>query len=241
MFGNWLKIDKKIFDRKISNYNKICKCPHCGKVPDTEKNKKFKCQYCKEYVFIKKVNNISYYLTENQNTDLINLKKFDVLKNKYFNTLVNNGYDQNKLEIHFEKLNIILIEDLKDFIWSSYNYLLSINVESPGVQSLIYFNMANFCASERNGNDVFTFQKLAFDMQLKSFEKDSAKGFIWEVVIVSSPKHPECYNDNGKRIPLNEIVKNPILPHFIKDSLLGCYCSYGLSASRDENNNLIFV
>lgn len=240
MFGNWLKIDKSKFDNKISEFNNVCKCPYCENIPDKNEIKKFKCKNCTETVFVKKVNNNLYFLKEIEYNKLIFLKKFDTFKNKYFNTLVNNGYQQSKLESDFKKQNIDNIDSLKDFIWTSYNNLISNNLKNPGAKSLIYLSMSYFCADERNGADVFKFKKLACDSKLQDFAKTETNDFYWEVQILANPRNPECFKDNNKKVPFEDIMKNPILPHLVKDLKSGCLCTYGFTARRDANGDLIY-
>lgn len=119
MFANFLRTDKTTIERKFSQFSTECKCPYCGTKPEKEVKNKFKCTSCKQIAFVKKVNDKRYFLTEEENIEMINVKEFESVKNRYFNTLVNNGYEQNKLEKDFEKHNILNIDALRDFILTS--------------------------------------------------------------------------------------------------------------------------
>lgn len=240
MFGNWLKIDKSKFDNKISNFNKVCKCPYCENIPDKKEVKKFKCKNCNKMVFVKKINDNLYFLTEVEYNEIIRLKKFDSLRNNYFNILINNGYEQNELENNFTKKNINTIDDLNKFIWSSFNDLLLDKVKNNKEKSYLYFSISYYCADERNGEDVFKFNKLGHDSKLQDFVNSVSNEMNWDVKIISSPKFPECYEDNQKKMPVEEMVKNPILPHNINNSKFGCMCVYAFEAHRDENGKLIY-
>lgn len=240
MFGNWLKIDKNKFDNKISNFNKVCKCPYCENVPDKKEVKKFKCKNCNKLVFVKKVNDNRYFLTDSDYNEFVRLKKFDLLKNKYFNTLINNGYEQIELENSFTKKNINTIDDLKKFIWASFNDLLFDEVKNNKEKSSLYFSMSYYSADERNGEDVYKFNKLGHDSKLQDFVNSVSNAIDWDVMIMSSPKFPECYKDDQKKIPFEEMLKNPILPHNVSNSKYGCMCVYTFKARRDDNGNLIY-
>lgn len=242
MFADFYKTDKNKLDKKYSQYNQICNCPHCGAFPNEEKTKKFKCNNCNKFVFVKKINYKYYFLTESENKEVGEMRKFDALKEKYFNLLVNNGYAQNQLDNDFERNKITSIEQLKDFIWSSFNNMVTANSNDFTAQSLIYFAMATYCANERDGNNVYDFQKLAFDYQLEGFLKglSTDNSLTYEVTIISAPTNPECYKDHSRILSVNDAVTKQILPHNVEGNKHGCCCTYGFRAKRDGDGNLIW-
>lgn len=241
MFANFFKTDKTTIERKFSQFSTECKCPYCGTRLEKEVINKFKCTSCKQIVFVKKVNDKRYFLTEEENIEMINVKEFESVKNRYFNTLVNNGYDQNKLEKDFDKHNILNIDALRDFIFTSYNHLISVNSKNAQAQSLIYFAMANFCSIEKQGINVYGIQKLAFDLQLKSYSEGAELlNYNCDVRIYSYSDRKECSNDHGRIVPYLDMVKNPILPHLGTDPNFLCSCTYSLVARSDENGIFTF-
>lgn len=239
MFADFYETDKNKLDQKYSQYS-LSKCPHCGMVPVEENTKKFKCNNCNEFVFVKKINYKYYFLTESQSKEVGEMRKFDALKEKYFNTLVNNGYAQNQLDNDFDRNKITSIEQLKDFIWSSLNNIVSANANDLKVKSFLYFAMARFCAMERNGDKVYDLQKIAFDCQLMCDRELVKSDIIYDVKIYSYPTNPECYKDHNKTLPYEEMIKNPILPHLVKDSKMGCTCTYSVVARIDEDGLFVW-
>lgn len=240
MFGEFYKTDTSEIDKRYSIYNLKSKCPNCGTVPNEDNTKKFKCKICNKFVFVKKINYKYYFLTEQEYREVAEMRKFDSLKQKYFDSLVSNGYKQNQLEKDFEEKKITSIEQLRDFIWSSLQNMINTKSNDLKAQSSIYFSMAEFSAAERDENDVYDFQKLAFNCQLKSFDNGSLQGINYDVIVISNHKNPECFKDNQRKRSYKEMINNPILPHIVKDSKFGCSCTYGLVAKRDENGRLIF-
>lgn len=239
MFADFYKTDKNKLDKKYSKYS-LSKCPHCGIVPKKKNTKKFKCTDCNEFVFVKKINDKYYFLTESQNKEVGEMRKFDVLKDKYFNTLVNNGYTQHQLENEFDRSHITTVEQLKDFIWLSFNNLINVHSTDLKAKSFLYFAMARFCALERNGDDVYGLQKIAFDCQLMC-DRDLIKSdIVYDVKIYSYPNNPECYKDHNKTWLYEEMIKNPILPHLVKDSKMGCTCTYSVVARIDEDGLFVW-
>ena len=147
---------------------------------------------------------------------------------------------QNQLDNDFDRNKITSIEQLKDFIWSSLNNMVNANANDLKAKSFLYFAMARFCAMERNGDKVYDLQKIAFDCQLMCNSELVKSDIVCDVKILSYPNNPECYKDHNKTLPYEEMIKNPILPHLVKDSKMGCTCTYSVVARIDEDGLFVW-
>lgn len=239
-FGKLYKIDKKILNSQLSKFNSELICPHCNINIRKDILKKFICENCKNDVYVKTVNDISYFLTKTQNTEVSNIKKIETFKNKYFNSLVTYGYEEEQLNSDYEKQNINTIDQLKEFIWCAYNKLISQCHDNLQLKSEIYFSMSFYSIREREGENLYELQKKGFDLKLKYAEETSSNLINNLVVISASPDNLVCFQDDKKTLPLQDLIKNPILPHKNTGSKYGCRCFYNFIAERDKMGRIIF-
>ncbi len=215
-------------------------CPYC-KHNLRERQTKFKCSECKKEVFVKKINGVNHYLSQEENSKLIFDKKFSAMKKKNFNDLINIGYPINELERDFTKSNINSINGLKDFIWQSYNLMLSKSSSDLFKQRSIYYSMAIFSNNYENGKDTQRLLKLSADKRLIELETiiKSETMLQYKVIIIGRKENKFCASDNEKIFAIDYLIQNPIIPHN-QDGDKFCQCSYHPQAERDSNGKLIF-
>ncbi len=226
--------NQQVLDNK-KNY-----CPYCNhELP--ERKTKFKCSECKKEVFVKKINGVNQYFTEQENSKLIFEKKFNSMKKKNFNDLINIGYPLNELERDFTKSNINSINGLKDFIWQSYNLMLSKSSSDLFKQHSIYYSMAIFSYNYEDGKDTQRLLKLSADKRLIEVEAiiKSETMLQYKVTIIGRKENKFCASDSEKIFDIDYLIKNPIIPHN-QDGDKFCQCSYHPYAERDSDGKLIF-
>gem|GEM_PF-5502125 len=214
-------------------------CPYCNhELP--ERKTKFKCSECKKEVFVKKINGVNQYFTEQENSKLIFEKKFNSMKKKNFNDLINIGYPINELERDFTMSNINSINGLKDFIWQSYNLMLSKSSSDLFKQHSIYYSMAIFSNNYEDGKDTQRLLKLSADTRLKKIsEQFDDKGlFHIKIIILGQKENKYCALDNKKVFDIEYLMQNPIIPHN-KDGDKFCTCFYNAQIERDPDGKLI--
>lgn len=162
----------------------------------------------------KKKNAKNVLLTEEENIEFGNNKIFNSVKKKNFNSLVNNGYDLQKLELDFQNSNVTTLNHLKDFIWHSYNFLLSKYPTDFNKQKLIYYSMSNISIEYENGKDAERLLKLASDIDLREFDKTIKNNYLYyQIVIIGRKDNKYCAEDNRRIFNIKELLQNPILPH----------------------------
>lgn len=235
-----LKYDKLKLDDKLLSFNTELKCPYCKFNFNDEKSNKFSCRNCKQSIFIRKINDRKYYLTNTQNEEIGIIKYSYSLINKYYSTLINYGYEKVKLDNHLDKIDWQDTQALKEFILSVLDNLALINTEDDFDKSNIFFTMARFSANEMNGKNVYEFQKKGFNLRLKDYEKKSSSLVNEYVRIIVNQKNPICSIDNNIELPLQEMMKNPLLPHKNTGDIFGCQCMYGITVERDAKGSIIF-
>ncbi|MBL1219376.1 hypothetical protein JET18_00880 [Chryseobacterium sp. L7] len=227
-------------DQKLLNFNKNLECPNCKFRFNDNNLSKFSCGNCREQIFIRKINNKNYYITKIQNEEIGNIKKSYAIINKYYNSLIIYGYEQVQLENELGKLNWQDTQTIKEFIWSALNNLTLIKTEDIFTRSNLFFTMARYSIDEMDGKGVYEYQKKGFDLRLKDYAKTSSSLVNDLVIIIANQDNPICRIDNNKKFPLQEMIKNPLLPHINTGDKYGCKCMYGRTVERDKKGRIIF-
>jgi len=185
---------------------------------------------------LKKNNDNFYYLTEQQSEEMKYIKKFVSFKHKYFNNLVNCGYDKEFLLEEFSNSYIVTFEPLKEFIWSKFNFLLESPTTKPHQFSLIYHSMANFSKEEGNHEQVMELRKLALDSQLNENRRFLNYQCYEVECVILSVSGTECEKYGNTVIDLEKLFENPPLPHKTIE-FDSCRCRYAFRPKKDSEGD----
>ena len=123
------------------------------------------------------------------------IKIFQSIKRISFGSLICSGYPEELLEKDFStcKINEANINALKNFIWSSFNKLISLFTRDFQRQAQIYWSVAIFYYKYGRGKVIWNCKKFSSDCRIHHFKSDPSTIFTYEANILVPPESCSAY------------------------------------------------
>lgn len=214
---------KRMFSKQNNNTEKESEavCPYCKKVLKQKPQRKKKCPFC---------NNDIYIMSKQKIFSSILLNKEDAIAIDWLKNLENFGIKDNDFINKRRELSKKFGEEAKsvDVIWGLFNELI---LKTKNLHSLkmIYYEMALFLNKE--GKDCFLVLQQSAEMELMKFKQD---GFIKKVRILTAGEDSceACRQLENKVFTIEEALEKMPIPckectHKLHDEKRGfCRCCY---------------
>lgn len=187
-------------------------CPYCKVQLDITPKQKKKCPHCGQMIYVKSRHGetVKLLVTEAEKEEMDAEKELHYLENNYLRELEDQELiDKSKyLAQKDEWLKTHPYKQIKDFIWSQFNELLTKNAKKPDNLKSLYFIMGLFLIDE--GKESYDMFKQVYNIDLKQYKKDN---YVSHVVINSDDDGCEqCKAMNGKKYTIDEALKLQVLP-----------------------------
>lgn len=223
---------KKIFGKQTDNAKEEAEaiCPYCGKVLEKRPQRKKKCPFCKNFIYVRKVPSTRKRVLVTED----GAKKIDRewesihLKNRWLGDLEQYGITEKDFDAHKERLSKRFGREAsnRDVIWSICNKLVTRTKDLHDLK-MIYYAMALFLNEE--GKDCLAALQQASKMELTRYKQEGVK----EVRILTANDSCEgCQRLRDEVFTTDEVLEKMPIPnrdctHKLYDKKRGfCRCCY---------------
>lgn len=205
-------------------------CPYCKKILDKEIQRKGKCPFCKNTIYVRKspLTHEKILVTEDE------AKKIDLewkrirFRNKWLRTLKSYGITEEDFNKYKEKLSKRFGERAsdRDVIWLIFNELIQKMRDFHSLR-MIYYEMALFLNEE--GKDFFTVLQQSIKMELMRYKKDGVKRVR---IIAAKDACSACKKLDDNVLSIKDALERMPIPckectHKLYDENRGfCRCAY---------------
>jgi len=152
-------------------------CPYCGKTLEQRPQRKKKCPFCANYIYVRTSPSTSkrILLTE-EGTKQIELEWKKVnFRNNWLKNLEQYGISDNDFETQKVKLSKKFRQEASnhDVIWAIFNSLVTKNINDLSKLKMLYYDMALFLYEE--GKDHLTVHQQSAKMELIRYKQMGVK------------------------------------------------------------------
>lgn len=215
---------------RLKDIGEIDKCPHCKKQLINIPERKRKCEFCGDYIYVRTrpADRKRVLVTEDQTTEIEDQWTEVYTVNKWVDSLSYygiTGQDYQKAEEQLSKQFGFKVKP-NDVIWSILNELVTKQKDWHSLK-MLYFKMALFLNDE--GKDSFDMLAEAAKCELMNYKEIN---FVQKVAISSARGCEECKKTDGQTFTLEEAFKIMPIPNrkctfrFSENQPPFCRCRY---------------